>query len=325
MTGKLIMTKNQTRSPKHRSSQARPRLDSFYVVVAEPIGFCSGVERAIRMARQAMGTNGRVYSLGPLIHNPIVVEELIRQGLEPINNIKQASRKTLVIRSHGCAPELIKEADKLKIKIVDATCPNVRKVQKSALELSRRGYTVVVVGDKTHPEVKSILAYAGNLGIVYKSGMKINARKIGILAQTTTSSNLLKKAVEELLEQNFEEIRVFNTICKEAASRQKAVKEIGSRVDKMLIVGGKNSSNTQRLAETVRKTSKPVYHIETKEQIDWNWFSKGDKIGIAAGTSTPSLVIDEIVDFFKNPRNFSNWVTIRSPRVGQFSYKEVKP
>jgi len=300
-------------------------INNFCVVVAEPIGFCSGVERAIRMARRVMGTNGRVYSLGPLIHNPIVVEELIRQGLEPVKDIKRAAKKTLVIRSHGCAPELLKEAKKLSIKIVDATCPNVAKVQRYASNLSREGYTVVVVGDKTHPEVKSILAYAGKSGIVYKPEMKINAKKIGILAQTTTSLNLFNRAIEELFKYNFEEIRVFNTICKEAASRQRAVKEIGSSVDLMLIIGGKNSSNTQRLAETVRKIGKSVYPIEKKEEIDWNWFSQAKTVGIAAGTSTPSLVIDEIVEFLKNPRNLSSGVTIRQGGLDRISYKEVKP
>ena len=184
---------------------------------------------------------------------------------------------------------------------------------------------MVVVGDKAHPEVKSILAYAGKLGIVYKPGMTINAKRIGILAQTTTSSALFHRAIEELLQANFEEIRVFNTICKEAASRQKAVKEIGSKVDLMLIIGGKNSSNTKRLAETVRKTGKPVYHIENSDEIDWHWLAKAKRIGIAAGTSTPSLVIDEIVDLLENPRNLSNGVTIRSRRIGHISYKEVKP
>lgn len=307
------MTKNQ----KTKTKQLR-------IVVAEPIGFCSGVERAIRMARRAMGTNGRVYSLGSLIHNPIVVEELLRQGLTPIKNIRQAAKGILVIRSHGCAPDLLVEAAKQKVKIVDATCPNVAKVQRSAKKLSQDGYTVIVVGDKTHPEVKSILAYAGKLGIVYKTGMKINTKKIGILAQTTTSSILFQKAIEDLIKIDFEEIRVFNTICKEAFSRQKAVKEIGSRVDKMLIVGGKNSSNTQRLAESVRRIRKPVYHIEKKEEIAWNWFSKGDKIGIAAGTSTPSLVIDEIVEMLKNPRNPLNGVAICSGRLNKNPYKEVK-
>jgi 4-hydroxy-3-methylbut-2-enyl diphosphate reductase len=297
----------------------------YKIIIAEPIGFCSGVEQAVRMARRAMGVNGRVYSLGPLIHNSLVVEELLREGLEPIANIKQAEKGTLVIRSHGCAPELMVESEKLKIKVVDATCPNVRKVQQYAKRLSRDGYTVVVVGDKTHPEVKSILAYAGKSGVVYKPGIKPNGKKIGILAQTTTSSAWFKRAIEELTKNDWEEIRVFNTICKEAFSRQEAVKEIGSSVDLMLIVGGKVSANTQRLAETVRKIGKPVYHIEKKEEIDWNWFSKTKKIGIAAGTSTPSLVIDEIVEILKNPRIFSHGVTIRLRRIGRNPNKEVKP
>jgi (E)-4-hydroxy-3-methyl-but-2-enyl pyrophosphate reductase len=300
MMEKLMMNKKTNRPST---------TNNFSVVVAEPIGFCSGVERAIRMAKRVMGRNGRVYSLGPLIHNPIVVEELIRQGLEPVKDIKQAEKGTLVIRSHGCAPALLKEAKKYSIKIVDATCPNVAKVQRYATDLAKAGYAVVVVGDKTHPEVKSILAYAGKSGIVYKPGLKINAKKIGILAQTTTSLSLFNQAIEELYKHNFEEIRVFNTICKEAASRQRAVKEIGSSVDLMLIIGGKNSSNTQRLAETVRKIGKSVYHIEKKEEIDWNWFSHAQTVGIAAGTSTPSLVIDEIVVFLKNPQNLSSGVT----------------
>lgn len=290
------MNKDMIRKNNHRL----PKTKRYSVVVAEPIGFCSGVERAIRMARRVMGINGKVFSLGPLIHNPIVVEELIRQGLEPVKELKQAKNKTLVIRSHGCAPELLNQAIRLGIEIVDATCPNVRKVQKSAQHLSQQGYTVIVVGDQTHPEVKSILAYAGKLGIVYKTGMKINTKKIGILAQTTISSNLFNQAIEELVKQNFEEIRIFNTICKEAASRQKAVEEIGSRVDLMLILGGRNSSNTKRLTETIRSIGKPAYQIEKASEINWNWLAKAKTIGIAAGTSTPSLVIDGIVEILKH-------------------------
>ncbi len=280
----------------HQSIKA----DNFSIVVAKPIGFCSGVERAIRMAKRVMDTNGRVYSLGPLIHNPIVVAELLRQGLEPVETIEQATNGTLVIRSHGCAPDLLKKAQTLKVKIVDATCPNVAKAQRYAKDLSEGGYTVVVVGDPSHPEVKSILAYAKEFGIVYKVGMKISASKIGILAQTTTSSSLFHKAIAELIRHNFDELRVFNTICEEAAARQKAVKEIGTRVDLVLIVGGKNSANTRRLAETVQAIDKPVYHIEHKEELDRKWLAGLRRIGIAAGTSTPSLVIDEIVEILKH-------------------------
>lgn len=268
----------------------------FDIVVCEPIGFCSGVERACRLARSAMGTNGRVYSLGPLIHNPFVVQKLQNQGLTPVKEIKEAVGGTLVVRSHGCAPDLLKEAVKLRIKIVDATCPNVARVQRYAKTLSQDGYTVIVVGDSFHPEVKSILAYAGELGIVYKQGMKIaGKKKIGVLAQTTTSPIIYEAAVEDLLKNNFEEMRIFNTICQEAAVRLRRIKEIGPRVDLMLIVGGKDSANTQRLAETVRAMGKPVFHIENKESIDLNWFSQVQRVGIAAGTSTPSLVIKEIV------------------------------
>jgi len=124
-----------------KKTDKRPRrTNNFCVVVAKPIGFCSGVERAIGMARRVMGRNGRVYSLGQLIHNPLVVKELIAQGLEPIENLRQAENGTLVIRSHGCAPALMNEAEKFKIKIVDATCPNVAKVQRYAQNLSRDGY-----------------------------------------------------------------------------------------------------------------------------------------------------------------------------------------
>ncbi|MEO0093911.1 MAG: 4-hydroxy-3-methylbut-2-enyl diphosphate reductase [candidate division WOR-3 bacterium] len=274
------------------------------LLVARPIGFCSGVERALKLARNALqqnalNQNGRVFSLGELIHNPIVVEELRNQGLIPIESLSQARNRTLVIRSHGCAPDLLAQAKRLKINIIDATCPNVAKVQHYAQKLSSEGYTVVVVGDETHPEVKSILAYAKNLGIVYKPNRKIAAKRIGVLAQTTASPALFRSAIANLLEFNprLEEIIVYNTICQEALARQNAVKEIGSRVDMMLIVGGKNSANTRRLVETVRQIGKPVYHIEDKREIDWQILAQNrpSRIGIAAGTSTPSWVIDEIV------------------------------
>lgn len=281
-----------------------PQLTPWQIVVAKPIGFCTGVERALRMARKAIETNNKVYSLGPLIHNPTVVKELIKQGLRPIKDIREAKDSTLVIRSHGCAPELLKEAINLNIKIVDATCPNVAKVQRYAKELSQNGYTVVVVGDKTHPEVKSILANAGNFGIVYRTGMKITNQRIAVLAQTTASPVWLQLAVEDLLKNNCEEIRVFSTICQEAVARQQAVAAISAKVDLMFIVGGKNSANTRRLAETVNLINKLVYHIEDKREIDWDWLSKirPRRIGIAAGTSTPASVINEIVISLKGEK-----------------------
>uniref|UniRef100_A0A7C6AA60 4-hydroxy-3-methylbut-2-enyl diphosphate reductase n=1 Tax=candidate division WOR-3 bacterium TaxID=2052148 RepID=A0A7C6AA60_UNCW3 len=280
--------------------------DFWDIVICEPIGFCSGVERALRLARSALGSCGRVYSLGPLIHNPIVVKELEKQGLTPVQEISEASGGTLVIRSHGASPDLLEEADKLKIKVIDATCPNVARVQAYAKNLSQDGYTVVVVGDLEHPEVKSILAYAQKSGIVYKQGMEIKAERIGVLAQTTTSPVSFAQAVKDLLRNNFKEMRIFNTICQEAVARQKAVKEISPRVDLFLVVGGKDSANTQALAEAVRAEGKPVFLIENKEMIDLirlRRIAQARRIGIAAGTSTPSLAISEIVEILNTRRS----------------------
>ncbi len=271
------------------------------IVIAKSAGFCYGVKRAIKMARETLkSSNVRCFSLGPIIHNPLVVKDLEEEGLKVIENIGDISDGILVIRSHGISKEeneyLISHPN---ISVVDTTCPFVTKSKKYLERLIKNGYTIFFLGDKDHPEVRGLLSYIGNKAIVFKDPEEIQIKKykkVGLISQTTQKIELLKKAADKLLS-NTEELRIFNTICKTTSIRQREAMELAKKVDLMLILGGKNSANTKKLFEVCKSKLDRSYHIETLKDIDKNWFSGVKKIGITAGASTPKEHITEVVKF----------------------------
>jgi 4-hydroxy-3-methylbut-2-enyl diphosphate reductase len=270
------------------------------VFLAENSGFCFGVKRAIKIAFQtAREGHGSVFTYGSLIHNPQVVEELEKKGVRPIDSLQEMEEGTVIIRSHGVPPRIISEAKSRGITVVDATCPFVRKAQELASSLQSEGYRVVVVGEADHPEVKGIVGHAGSKAVVldYRDkgpDLRLGSGKIGVIAQTTLLLDRFQMMVSRLLEVATE-LKIYNTICSATALRQESTLSLAEKVDLMIVVGGKNSANTSRLAELCRGVGKDTYHIETAIELESDWFHDDCKVGVTAGASTPDWIIDDVI------------------------------
>jgi len=260
------------------------------VLIAQHAGVCYGVERALRFAEQAAKDSNSVYSLGPLIHNPQAVEGLRSIGVEVAESVDEIEEGTLVIRSHGVAPDVIAAAKERHLDVIDATCPHVSKAQEAAALLAEQGYLVVIVGEADHPEVAGIKAYAGDEALVVSRPeelpTRIGGKKVGVVVQTTQLVETLEEVVAELLKKA-SELRVFNTICNATSKRQRAAHEIAQQVDVVVVVGGHNSGNTTRLAEICRRVNPRTYHVETADELEPEWFAGAKIAGVTAGASTP--------------------------------------
>lgn len=271
-------------------------VDSLEVILADYLGFCYGVKRAIKIARENAAPDGSACTLGPIIHNPQMVERLKDEGIGTIDCLDDLKRGKVIIRSHGVGPETYEKAEAMGLECVDATCPHVKKAQLSAKELAEEGRFVVIVGEKEHPEVHSIVQWAGgNVAVietVAEAASVPNASRLGIISQTTFSGERFREIVSALLDKS-RDIRVMRTICTATDQRQRAARELASKVDVMLVIGGKNSANTTRLAQLCAKICR-TYHIETAEELRPAWFDNIEKIGITAGASTPDWIIKEV-------------------------------
>ncbi|MBO6303702.1 MAG: 4-hydroxy-3-methylbut-2-enyl diphosphate reductase [Selenomonadaceae bacterium] len=267
------------------------------VLLAEFLGFCYGVKRAIKIARENASTeNNPSATLGPIIHNPQMVARLKDDGVGTINSLEEMESGTVIIRSHGVGPGIYEAAKAKNLKLVDATCPHVRRAQLAAKALVDEGYSVVIAGEKNHPEVKSIFEWTnGKATIVETVGEAETVTpspKLGIVSQTTFSGENFKKIVLALIDKS-QEVKIERTICNATSERQKAAAELAEKVDLMLVIGGKNSANTTRLYQLCKEKCK-TYHIETAEELQDQWFDKIKKIGITAGASTPDWIIKEV-------------------------------
>ena len=272
------------------------------IILADKAGFCFGVKRAINTAFDAV-TTGNVYCLGPLIHNPQEVDRLRKAGVETVDDFSTLKEGSyLIIRSHGVPPSVLEQARKQGLKIIDLTCPFVGKAQRHAEALSDEGYQVVVVGEKEHPEVQSIVGYAGKNAVVIENVQDLDEmtlqQRIGIVAQTTQSYGNFSEIVLKLLSVS-KELKVYNTICNSTTERQHAAQILARQVDVMLVVGGRNSANTSRLATICRQEGKPTHHIEVAGEIRQEWFQNARKIGVTAGASTPDWVLNEVLERLK--------------------------
>lgn len=275
------------------------------IVLAEGAGFCFGVKRAIDIAFDVAKLHKKgVYTLGPIIHNPQVVEKLQELQVKPIEDIsEQKDIKTLIIRAHGIPKSKFEELKRLGYEIIDATCPFVKRAQSIAEKLASEGYQVLIIGDKEHPEVKGIFSYAGQNAVVLSNCKEIPIlnKKLGIIQQTTQPLSEVKDILNAIINSinEFEEIRIFNTLCNFTAKRLESTGKVAKNVDLMIVVGGKNSANTTQLANLCKKMGVKTYHVENTQEIEKNWFKDVKKIGITAGASTPQWIIDEIIDKIK--------------------------
>jgi (E)-4-hydroxy-3-methyl-but-2-enyl pyrophosphate reductase len=269
------------------------------VVVASDAGFCYGVKRATKAAFEAAATAaGPVYTLGELIHNPQVVEQLEQMGVCVARGPAHVGTGTVVVRSHGLPPEVLRALEAQGANILDMTCPTVKAVQQRAATLAEEGYEVVIIGESDHPEVRAIAGYAGPAAVIVNSEEEAAAvprtEKMGVVMQTTLAAAACRRVVGVLLDKA-PEIRVFNTLCGATAKRQRAALELAGEVDVIVVVGGRNSANTGRLAEICRRAGAETHHVETAEELRAEWFERVGAVGVTAGTSTPDWVIEEVV------------------------------
>jgi len=278
------------------------------IILSKEIGFCFGVENSVNIAKKILKENKkRVYMLGPIIHNPQVIENFKKDGVRIVDKIEEVPEKSTVItRAHGVSHSILHRALEKKLSIVDTTCPYVRKVQKIAKYLNKNNYFVIIFGDKMHPEILSLLDIINNNALVVDNVAEMRKikyqKKIGFISQTTKNIYNFQKFSSKLLDKT-EELRIFNTICKATTERQKSVIKLAKRVDIMVVIGGRKSANTSRLVEICHHQGVKTYHIETKDQMKYEWFHPEDNIGITSGTSTPEWVINEVINKLKEWHN----------------------
>lgn len=268
--------------------------------VAESAGFCFGVKRAIEMAYEAIGVEPKLYSYGQLIHNKTVTDDLASKGLEIVESLDGLTEGTLLIRSHGVGKALYDEAEAKGLKILDGTCPFVKKIHNIVHDKLAEGMGIIIVGDGTHPEVIGINGWCENAAVILEDEEAAKTKEIpekekyAVVVQTTFRQAKFDKILE-ILQDRGVNMEVHNTICSATEKRQTEAEELSKTVDKMIVIGGKNSSNTQKLVEICAKNCGNTVHIETICDLVLNNFGKDDKIGITAGASTPPAIIKEVV------------------------------
>ncbi|MCW1713285.1 MULTISPECIES: 4-hydroxy-3-methylbut-2-enyl diphosphate reductase [Synergistaceae] len=267
--------------------------------IADPTGLCFGVRRAISKLEEELLRSGTVYSLGSPIHNPQETHRLTGMGLVVVESAEEVPAGSVAfIRAHGVTPLQADILMKKCRKVVDGTCPFVKTAQKRAKDLSSEGYVVVISGDRHHPEVRGIMGYVeGEVAVVSsEEGIPDNlkGRRCGILSQTTQKVGSFVALVGSFIKVS-PEIKVYNTICKATLARQDSVCRLASKVDGMIILGGRNSANTKKLAEISMDVGVSTLWIEHAGEIDRGWLQNRDDIGIAAGGSTPDWLIKELI------------------------------
>ncbi|MEA3504943.1 MAG: 4-hydroxy-3-methylbut-2-enyl diphosphate reductase [Bacteroidota bacterium] len=266
------------------------------IFLSSKIGLCFGVKRALRLTREELNKGRKVYLWGDLVHNPQIMQDLKQRGAKVVSNLSEIKKGSLVTRSHGVDPHLIKEAKLRGLKVVDTTCPYVQRVHEVAKKLFEDSYKVVIIGLKSHPEVRGVIAGIGKEKVfIVRDPQEVekipSMEKIGVIVQTTETLDNFKNIVKNLVEKA-EECKVFNTICKVIRERQKATESLAKKVEAVIVVGGYNSSNTQKLVKICQSLKVKTYFIEKDEDLKVEEWKNFKKIGITGGTSTPFEVVE---------------------------------
>ena len=271
------------------------------ILIAKTSGFCMGVRRAVEMVLDAPDQNTNpIFTFGPLIHNPQVLSLLKSKDINVLDEIPSRGSGTVLIRAHGVPPTTKENLKQANFNVIDATCPRVIKVQTIIRKHAKKGFAAIIIGDKDHPEVIGLLGYAGEKGFVVGSMSELEAlpdfENAIVVAQTTQNTEFFD-SVKTWAATRHPHYKVFNTICDSTTRRQAEVKRLAESVDAVIVVGGRNSGNTRRLAEIARETGKPAYHIETEkdlDDIDTDTLVAARHIGITAGASTPNWIIKKV-------------------------------
>ena len=278
------------------------------VKVAKSAGFCFGVKRAVEMVYSEAAKGKKVYTLGPSIHNEQVVNDLEKKGvnvINSVNDIKDGENITVIIRSHGISEDIYNQLKAKKVNIVDATCPFVAKIHRIVQEKYKEGNQIVIIGNENHPEVEGINGWCENNAYIIESTSEAEKlsldyeKKVCIVAQTTFNYKKFKDIVDILSKKSYD-INVMNTICNATEERQTEAGTIAEQSDAMLVIGGKHSSNTQKLYEICKSKCSDTYFIQTLDDLDLKKLQSFRSVGITAGASTPNNIIKEVQTYVRN-------------------------
>lgn len=272
------------------------------VIRAKHAGVCYGVERALDMAVAAMMDGDATYTLGPLIHNPKVVQDLSDRGVKAIDSVDDIESGIVVIRSHGVEPQVIESLKERGFTVVDATCPHVAKAHRAAEELREMGCYILVLGRAEHPEVRGLCGHAGPRSFVINGVEDIPAElpePVGIIVQTTESKEKLDSVVSCLKDRGYDPV-VKNTICFATRQRQDSAAALADEVDAIVVIGGKNSSNTTHLFEICKSHCSRSYFVESCSELDSSMFEGCSVVGVTAGASTPDDQISAVVNYLES-------------------------
>ncbi len=267
------------------------------IEIAKGSGFCFGVRRAVNLAMHAAEDRGRrTVTLGPLVHNPLVVERLEAKGVRAVEEVA-GDADVVIVRAHGIPAPQMESLRRQRLEIIDATCPFVKRAQKHARALREEGYRVVILGDRDHPEVASVRSYAGDDAVVVESADGLPdslGPRVGVLAQTTQPEEAFLQLVQRLVPRAGE-VKIVNTVCRSTAARLAETEKLALRVQVMIILGGRQSHNTRELARISRLAGVDTHHIERDDELQRQWFRDVERVGVAAGASTPDEAIDDVV------------------------------
>ena len=272
---------------------------------ASDMGFCFGVRRAVDMMKEAAANGTKVTTLGQVVHNPQVVAELEKTGItvKEDRSATGVDTETVAITAHGVGETVVRDIEARGLQVIDTTCQFVSRSQRAARNLAERGFTVIIFGDPTHPEVKGVLGWCRGRGVVIQNESLDDLpdylpAKVGVISQTTHTperfavfvANLMRARIDQITE-----IRVVNVLCNATTAQQAATRDLAEDVDLMIVVGGHNSANTRHLAELSRANGIETYHVETANELESQWFDGHEDVGVTAGASTPDFSIDAVV------------------------------
>ncbi len=286
------------------------------IIRAHSMGFCFGVRDAIEVVRELGEAGTPVYTLGAIVHNPQVADELEKIHVHVVDSLDDAPPHSLIaITAHGAPPNLAEDALNRGLKVIDTTCPLVTRIQKTAADLVAQRYSVLVYGDAEHKEVKGIVGWSGGKAKVIMSMADLEdwepTRRVALISQSTSNVEkfiaLARDLVGKMVARGVE-VRVINTICRPTKDRQRAVRELASQVDVVIAVGGWASANTRKLVQAAKEEGADAYQIATPEELDADWFAGAQRIGLTAGASTPDAVIDQVeerIRSFQTPQPLS--------------------
>ena len=272
--------------------------------VAASAGFCFGVKRALNIALDTAKSYGRVYMLGDIVHNEDVVREIEKSGVEKIKRLGNGKKRVLLIRAHGAGNGTIKKAEALGYRIIDATCPMVKEIHRIAQAMEKKGYKIIIIGDKEHDEVRGIIGQLKDKAIVIDGQANIpqyainGVKKAAVVVQSTQNIDKAMRVLREL-EGRIEDLKFFNTICRPTRIKQGEIRSMPQKNDLMLIIGSKNSANTKRLYEISKSLNRRSHWISGPEEIKNSWLKGVKKVGVTAGASTPDSITQEVVSVLK--------------------------